>query len=63
MVETGPNNCFRCGADTSPDEKYGEFHSAIITLENADSSFSGTFKLPLCYGCSMIPHNADYERV
>lgn len=57
------NLCFRCQEKLEENPKYGSFHTAIITLTNADASFSGTFKLPLCYGCSMIPHNYDYVRL
>lgn len=59
-----PDLCFRCDEQLEPDGGLGGwFHSAVIVLENADQSFSGTFRLPLCYGCSLVPHNANYERV
>ncbi len=55
--------CFRCQTPLDPDPKHGHFHSATITIEHADASYAGEFKLGLCYKCVAIPHQDDYERV
>lgn len=62
--KTDKDHCFRCGKNFVEEEKRaGGFHRATINLWNADASFSGIFELPICYRCSCLPHNADYERV
>ena len=58
--ETGNKHCFRCSKLLNND--IGWTHSAKLLVENADRSFSGMFRLPLCYSCSLIPHN-NYDRV
>lgn len=62
-VRIGKYFCFRCEKVLEENPKYGAFHTATITLTNADSSFEGSFKLPLCYSCSLIPHNFNYEKL
>lgn len=59
---TDRDHCFRCGKAL---KKGGiEFdHRAVVSVWNADTSFSGMFRLPLCYSCSMVPHNAGYQRI
>lgn len=61
-----PDHCFRCGRDLGKKRRAagaGADCSAILNVWNCDGSFSGVFELPICYRCSMIPHNADYERL
>lgn len=53
MFDDHVEKCFRCNRIANAD---GDC-AAILVLKNRDSSFSGTFRLPLCYSCSLIPHN------
>jgi hypothetical protein len=52
--------CFRCQGPSKPETHTNQ---AILVLWNGDSSFSGTFALPLCYSCSCLPHNLGLERI
>ena len=50
--------CWRCGKEAD-----GAFGGAILVLHYADASFGGTFRLPLCYECMMLPHNQGLLRL
>jgi len=44
--------CWRCN-DAGPHWD----SSATLTLVCSDASYSGIFRVPLCFSCACIPHN------
>jgi hypothetical protein len=51
--------CWRCK------ELLGEreFGSAVLRIEYADGSYSGTFAVPLCLVCLCAPHQDGLTRI
>lgn len=53
-----PSACYRCG---STDMEFGA--RAVVSIELADASYSGTFRVWLCWDCGSMLHQDDYERL
>jgi len=45
--------CWRCGIKGPHYDS-----SATMTLSCSDASYSGTFRVPMCFSCACIPHNS-----
>jgi hypothetical protein len=56
--------CWRCGEPCGGSEgKWFPMGDAVVEIDYADGSYSGTYRLPLCDRCLMSPHQDGLERI